>query len=84
MDDVEQRRVDLADVVEQGDSLRRSLFSLVESDRFGEDHRIRCDASDVSAGGGVIGVDGIQERFESRGRKALRGGSALPDAAAQG
>jgi len=73
VDDVEERLVDLADVVEQGDTSDPALLVLAESRCVGEDERVFGDTSDVYARVGVVGVDSAEERFEGGGGHAFGG-----------
>ena len=50
VNDVEQRFVDLADVVKQRDALDGVAALVVEPGRFGDDQRVGCDATDVLSG----------------------------------
>ena len=77
MDDVEQRFVDLADVVEERDALDRSWQSCSSSaGRLGEDQGVGGDAADVRAGSASLASMALSKRLE-RG-----GGEAFGDAAA--
>jgi len=77
MDDVEQRLVDLADVVEERDALHVPLLAGIEVGRFGEDERITSHTADVAAGFGVIGVDGAEECLEDGGGESFSGQTSL-------
>lgn len=67
VNDVEERFVDLADVVEQGHALDILPFVFVQLRGVGEDERVRCNTSDVGARFGIIRVDRVEEGFEARG-----------------
>jgi hypothetical protein len=69
--DIRDRAVDLADVVKEGDALHAALLALVEIGCARERERIVRDTPDMSAGLGVVGVDCVQEAFESRRSKPL-------------
>ena len=75
VDDVEERLVDLADVVKERDTLDDALVAVAQSGGVGEDEGVVGDAADVGAGLGVVGVDGVEERFEGGGGEPL---GALP------
>jgi len=57
VNDVEERFVDLANIVEERDSLDVSERPLVDIGGLGENERITSDAADVSAGLCVVGID---------------------------
>jgi hypothetical protein len=59
--DVFDRLVNLADVVEECDALDALAFVVGEVGRVGEDEGVGGDASDVRAGVGVIRVDRVEE-----------------------
>jgi hypothetical protein len=71
VDDVEQRLVDLSDVVEERDAFDALAFVLGEVGGLTQDEGIRRDAPDMSSSVGVIRVDRVEERLESGGREAL-------------
>ena len=73
VDDVEQRFVDLPDIVEECDTLDAAPHVLLEAGRVGEHERVRGDAADVRAGVGIVGIDGLEQRLERGGGDALRG-----------
>ena len=83
VDDVEERFVDLSDVVEERDALDALALVLRELGGVAEDERIGRDAPDVGAGLGIVGVDGVEQRFERRGGEPLGrlGGSARVEGA---
>ena len=61
MNDVEQRLVDLADVVKEGSAGDTALLLLGQFGGVGEHEGVFRDAADVHAGVGVVGIDGAQE-----------------------
>ena len=67
VEDVGERPVELADVVEERDSLDAAQSALVQTGGFAEYQCVGRDAADVRAGDGVVGVDGVEQRLE-RGR----------------
>jgi hypothetical protein len=71
MDDVEEGRVDLPNVVEECDPLEAAAGVVVQLGRASDDERVRRDAPDVSAGGVVVGVDRVEESLERCGGKTL-------------
>ena len=73
VDDVEQRFMDLADVVEERNASDAAFGVPGESRCVGEDERVLGDSADVHAGVGIIGVDGAEERFERGGGHAFSG-----------
>ena len=72
VNDVEERFVDLADVMEQRHSLDDFLFMFVEVGGLREDERIRGNASNVRACFGVVRVDGIEQSLHAGSREAFR------------
>jgi len=80
VNDVEQRFVDLADVVEERDTGDAATMVFRESGLVGEDERVLGDAANVDAGIGIVGIDGAKERFERGGGHAF-GGLACVEAA---
>jgi len=84
VNDVEQRLVDLADVMEEGDALDVPEGALAQVGGVGEDERITSDAADVRAGFSVVGVDRAQQGFEHGGGETLGREAALPLANEQG
>jgi hypothetical protein len=78
VNNVEQRLVNLADVVEECHALDVELLVFIELCGIRKNKRIDRDASDVGACLGVVRVDGIEQRFERSGREAL--GSLPPPA----
>lgn len=67
----------LADVVEERDSLDSVERALVESGCFAEDERIRRDTPDVGAGFTIIGADRVEQRLERSGTQPLGQGALL-------
>jgi hypothetical protein len=67
------RRVDLADVVEERDALDASATRFIEVGGTSEDQRVGRYAPDVSTRLVVIGVDRVEQRLECGSRKSLRG-----------
>ena len=78
VDDVEERLVDLADVVKERDALdARCTRARRELGGVGEDERVGGDAAHVRAGLGVVRVDGVEQRFECGGGETLGGSAGL-------
>jgi len=73
VDDVEERLVDLADVVEERDTRDAATLTIREIGRFAEDECVFRDAPDMEAGIGIVGIDGPEERFECGGSHPLGG-----------
>jgi hypothetical protein len=73
VDDVEQRLVDLADVVKQRHALYRAALTLGQAGRVGDDQSIRRNPTDVLPGLRVVGLDGVENRFQARSREAFDG-----------
>ena len=71
VDDVEERLVNLADVVEEGDALERAQLVLIETGGVAEDQRIAGDPPDVLSRFVVVGLDRVEQRLERGGREAL-------------
>ena len=84
VDDVEQRLVNLADVMKERDAFHDPSFVLVELRGVREDEGVCGDASDVGASVGVVGVDGVEQRLEAGGGKAFGGFTAPAFAYEQG
>ena len=76
--DVEQRFVDLADVVKERDALDGVAAALVESGRFGDDQRVGRDAPNVLSSLGVICFDRVEQRLEAGGGEAFDGLTGAP------
>ena len=75
--DVEEGLVNLSDVVKERDVLDDFSHMLVEVHRVGEYEGVGGDAAHMSAGVGIVGVDGIQECLHIRGGESLRGGATM-------
>ena len=72
VDDVEERLVDLPDVVKECDALDGALVRAhSRSAASREDERVGGDAADVCAGFGVVRVDGVEECLEGGGGDSL-------------
>lgn len=71
VDDVEQRFVNLADVVKQGDAFDGTLPSLVEPGGIRDDEGVRRHATDVFASLGVVRFDGVEQRLEAGGGESF-------------
>lgn len=71
VDDVEQRLVDLSDVVEQCDALDGATFAAAQTGSAGDDEGVGRDAADVRAGLCVIRVYRVQQRLQRRCCEAL-------------
>jgi len=77
VDDVEQRFVDLPNVVEECHSLDALALVLGEVGRLAEDQRVGGHATGVSARFGIVRVDGIEQRLQCGGGKAFGGTAGL-------
>jgi len=77
VNDVEERLVDLSDVVEECHALDIPALAFFEARGVGDDQSVRGDAADVGAGLRVVRVDRIEQRLEGRGGEAL-GRASLP------
>src|SRR5690242_12832480 len=77
VNDVEERFVDLSNVMKQGDPLDDFFLMLVELCGIGKDERVGSNASHVSARLGVVGVDGVEQRLERCGGESLSRLSAV-------
>jgi hypothetical protein len=64
VDDVEQRRIDLADIVEQRDPLDVSQLALAQICGICEDERVTRDAPDMRTRVSVVGIDRAEQRLE--------------------
>jgi hypothetical protein len=73
VDDVEERLMDLANVVKEGDAQDAASSAPGKPCFLGEDEGVLRDAADVDAGIGIIGIDGAEERFEGGGGHAFGG-----------
>ena len=70
--------MDLADVVKQRDAFDGAAVGRTQSDGVGDDQREVGDAADVPARIRVVGVDGVEERFESRSSESLERSARAP------
>jgi len=77
VDDVEERLMDLADVVKERDAQDAASSAPGKPCFLGEDEGILRDAADVDAGVRIIGIDGAEERFEGGSGHAF-GGLTFP------
>jgi len=77
VDQVEERFVDLPDVVEEGDALDDVALARREVGRLRDDERVARHAPHVRARLRVGGIDGVEERFEHRRRQPL-GAPSIP------
>jgi hypothetical protein len=77
--DVEQRFVDLADVVEECNALDGVTAALVETSGFGDNESVGRNAAHVLTRVSVVGFNGIEKRLHARGGEPLYGltGAAL-------
>jgi hypothetical protein len=66
VNDVEERLIDLPNVVEESDALDDLSLVGIELRGVGDDQRVGGNTSHVSAGLRVVRVDGIEERLEAR------------------
>jgi hypothetical protein len=85
--DVEQRFVDLADVVKECDAFDRAPLMLFEACSVRDDQRVCGDASDVHAGNGIVCFNRVEQCFESGSGEAtecLSGLSFLEERGAAG
>ncbi len=80
VDDVEERLVNLSDVVKERDPLERAQLAVPQAGGVAKDQRVAGDSPDMLPGLMVIGLDGIEECLE-RGRRESLG--ALPASALQ-
>jgi hypothetical protein len=71
VNDVEQRFVNLSDIVEERDAFNDTLLVGVELRGVGNDQGIRGDATYVRAGLCVVRVDRVEQRFETGSGKSL-------------
>jgi hypothetical protein len=71
VDDVEQSGVDLADVMKERDALEAPAGVVVEVGGTSQDQRVRGDAPHVGAGGMIVRVDGVEQRFQRRGGESF-------------
>ena len=73
VNDVEQRFVNLADVVKERDALDGASLVVVELRGLGECNGIGGNTTHVGAGLRVVRVDGIEQRFKCGGGETLGG-----------
>jgi hypothetical protein len=71
--DIEQRSVDLPDVVKERDTLDGATRTLVEASGVGNDQRIGSYAPNVHSGLLIVCLDGIEQGLKCRTREALQG-----------
>jgi len=71
LDDVEERFVDLSDVMEECDAFDALAFVRGEVGCIGKDEGVRGDTPDVGTGIGVIRIDRVEQRLEGGGGKTL-------------
>jgi hypothetical protein len=74
--DIEECFVDLTNVVEEGNALDAANGGFIEARGASERHAVGGDATDVCARDGIVGIDGIEQRFECR-RGESRGAFGL-------
>ena len=60
VNDIEQRFVDFADVVKEGDALDGAAAAIVESGRLSDDQRVVRDAPNMLSSLGVICLDRVE------------------------
>ena len=77
VNDVEERFVDLADVVEERDALDAAKDVVPETSGIAEDQRIARDLTDMLAGFVVVGFDRVENRLEGGGREPFGAGTAV-------
>jgi hypothetical protein len=65
VNDIEQRLVDLADVVKERNAFDGALVVFIELRSIGDDERTRGDPAHVHACDRVVGFDGVEERLEA-------------------
>ena len=75
VEDVAERAVQLADVVEERDSLHAMLLAFVETGRFGQDQSVGRDTTDMGTGVAIVRIDRIQQRLQRCRAQTLRSGS---------
>ena len=71
VDDIEQRLVDFADVMEEGDALERPEVVFAESGAIPENQRVARDAADMLTGFVVVGFDRVEQGLECGCRKTI-------------
>ena len=79
MHDVEQRLVDLADVVKESDAFDRPPTPLIETGRVGDDQSVGSHPADMMSGLGVVRLNGVEKCLEGSGGEPFDSlaGSAL-------
>ncbi len=89
--DVEERLVDFTDVVKERNALDAANGRLIEASGAREHHAVCRDAARVRASHSVVGIDGVEERFERRRgeapgalRFAVLSNEESPNAGAEG
>ena len=78
VDDIEQRSVDLPDVVKERDTLDRATRTLVEASGVGNDQRIGSHAPNVHPGLLIVCLDGIEQGLKCRTSEALQSAARAP------
>jgi hypothetical protein len=73
VDDIEQRLVDLSDVVEERDALDAAEDMVVETGGIAEDQRVSRHPSNMLSRFVVVGLDGVEDRLQRGSGKPLRG-----------
>src|SRR5262245_49542593 len=71
--DVEERLMNLPDVVEERDAFDRVALPLIESGCVRNDQRIVRDSPNVLPGLRIVGFDRVQQCLEAGGGKSLEG-----------
>ena len=71
MENIREGAVELANIVKKCDALDAVTRGLVDVGGFTEDDRVGCNTTHVSTGLGVVGVDGVEQRFQSRRAQSL-------------
>ena len=84
VDNVEEGGVDLPDVVVERDALDGAALVLIEAGRAREHERVGGDAANVRAGLRVVGINGVEERFERGGGDAFAEPLIVPAAEGEG
>ena len=78
VDDIEQRSVDLPDVVKERDTLDGATRTLVEASRVGNDQCVSSHAPDVHTGLLIVCLDGIEQGLKCRTSEALQSAARTP------
>lgn len=71
VDDIEERFVNLPDVVKEGGQLDRAPLGFIDAESVADDQGVIGDAANMGAGLLVVGVDRAQQRLETGGRKTF-------------